>query len=103
MRADEKKSLTKSMTESTLHNGLGSVSQASSHPEILCQADLHRRDFFWRHAVTRQGIEVVQLTTRLPQDVVDWLAAKAAVNLSNKNSELVRLCRETMARERAKA
>lgn len=54
------------------------------------------------HAVTRQGIEVVQLTTRFPQDIVDWLAAKAAVNLSNKNSELVRICRETMAREKAK-
>jgi hypothetical protein len=50
-------------------------------------------------AVTRQGVEVVQLTSRLPQDVVDWLAAKAAVNLSNKNSELVRVCREQMARE----
>jgi hypothetical protein len=59
--------------------------------------------FLMEHAVTRQGVEVVQLTTRFPRDIVDWLAAKAAVNLSNKNSELVRICREMMARDKAKA
>jgi hypothetical protein len=45
--------------------------------------------------------EATQLTTRLPQEIRDWLQHQAQQNFSSINSEIVRAVRARMEAEQA--
>jgi hypothetical protein len=42
--------------------------------------------------------KLITITTRLPRDVRDWLAAQAERNATSINSEVIRACRDAMDR-----
>jgi hypothetical protein len=43
--------------------------------------------------------KLITITTRLPRDVRDWLAAQAERNATSINSEIIRAVRDAMDRQ----
>jgi hypothetical protein len=48
-----------------------------------------------------RGVEKKTMTVRAPLDVVRWINAQAERNASSQSSEIVRLIRDRIERERA--
>lgn len=75
---------------------------AGSKPLELTQNDTNMMvPSIWCHAMTRIEKRRIRLETRLPVDVRDWLAERAAHFGTSINAEIILAVRGEMEREQA--